>query len=199
MVVQHFSKRTKDKFWAGLWLEYEEYSQTRHTGHIAAAARAQLILERASIKKQIAEVKFNHMVENFFTVPPHFQKILPAESPESLSAPMTAQNIAFLRLRVAPSYFRLPNHACRFATQIFRGKSYEEAVAEQKANFNSWAREAKTRRVEGMPDHVVYGNRAVHKDDVPEFETETKQVPRRKRGYRDMKKVASESTEKNGS
>ena len=49
-----------------------------------------------------------------------------------------------------------------------------------------------------MPDHVVYRNRAVHKDDVPEddvpdLRTKNGQVPRRKRGYRNMKKVASKS------
>ena len=129
---------------------------------------------------------------------PHSQRILPSESPEPLSAPITPQTSDSLGLRVAPSYFRLPNLALRFATQIFRGKSYEEAVAEQKANFNSWAQEAKTIRVEGMPDYVVCGNCMVHKDDVPQFTAKKNQPPTGKLGHRKRKKVVSRSTEEKG-
>ena len=63
-----------------------------------------------------------------------------------LSAPPTPSDIVSLGLRLPPCYFRLPAGAFRFATQIFSGKSYEEAVAEQKASFNSWVREGKVRR-----------------------------------------------------
>ncbi len=56
--------------------------------------------------------------------------------------------------------------AVQFATQIFSGKSYEEAMAEQKANFSSWSRESQVCRIEGLPDHVVWRGRAVHKDAV---------------------------------
>ena len=90
----------------------------------------------------------------------------------------------------------MPNHALQFATQIFRCKSYEGAVAEQKANFNSWAQEAKTMRVEGMPDYVVCGNRAVHKDDVPKFTTKKKQpLTRKLRHWKRKKEVVSKFTE----
>ena len=158
-VVQTLSKRTKDKFWAGLLLEYEKCSKPRRTRHVAAAARVQVILEPESIKK---------LTRPSFTMSPHFQRILPAETPEPLSAPITCETVISLDVRLAPSYFRLPNHARRFAAQIFRGQPYEEAVTKQKANFNSWVKEAKTMRVKDMPDYVVYDNMAVHKDDVPE-------------------------------
>ena len=213
-VVQHLSKITKDKFWAGLWLEYEEWSKPRRTRHVAAAARAQVILERESMKEQMEELKCPRPVAHIcslrlpFKLPlPHFQRIrpllhpdriLPAACPEPLSAPMTPQTIASLRLRLAPSYFRLPNHALHFATQIFRCKSYEEAVAEQKANFNSWVREAKTIRVEGMPGYVVCGRRVVHEDDVPKFTTKKKWLPTGKRGCRKKKWLVSKFKEEKG-
>ena len=93
----------------------------------------------------------------------------------------------------------MPNHALQFATQIFRCKSYEEAVAEQKANFNSWAQEARTVRVEGMPDHVVCGNSAVHKDDVPKFTPKKKQpLAGKLRRWKGKKVVVSKFTEELG-
>ena len=112
---------------------------------------------------------------------------------------MTPQNNASLRLRLAPSYFRLPSHAFRFATQIFGSKSYEEAVAEQKANFNSWVQEAKTRRIEGMPDHVLWDSKVVHKDKVPKLTTtKKKKRPTLKRSSQWTKKVVSRFTEEEG-
>ena len=109
----------------------------------------------------------------------------PEEEPPAgpLSAPLTPHDIFSLRLRLVPCYFRLPASAFRFATQIFRGKSYDEAVAEGKANFKSWAKEGKVRRVEGCPDFVVWGRIAVHKDAVPKFTPKKKQPPTGKRRY----------------
>ena len=192
LLVQHFSKTTKDKFWAGLWLEYEEYSKPPRARHVAAAAaRAQVLLERERLKKQIEELEWARRVAQIrpLGLPPGlpsdlplplFSRIPPAECPKPLSAPITPAAVASLDVRLAPAYFCLPNHAERFASRIFWGQSYEEAVAEQKANFNSWAREAKTIRVEGKPDHVVCGDRVVHKDDVARFTTKKKKKKKKR-------------------
>ena len=119
----------------------------------------------------------------------------PEEEPPAgpLSAPLTPHDMFSLKLRHAPCYFRLPASAFRFATQIFSGKSYEEAVAEQKANFNSWAKESKVRRIEGYPDLVVWGKIAVHKDAVPKFTPKKKQPQTGKHRYQ---KRRSKSTPK---
>ena len=202
-VVRYLSRITKDKFWAGLWLEYEEWSKPRRTRHVGAATRALVILERESMKKQMKELAWARSLAHtrppglpLKLPPPYPQRILPAECPEPLSAPIAPQTIASLHICLAPSYFRLPNLALQFATRIFRCKSYEQAVAEQKANFNSWVQEAKIVRVDGMPDYIVCGGRAVHKDDVLQFVTKKKnRPPTGKPRKRKREKVLSKSTE----
>lgn len=200
--VQSPTKITKGTFWAGLLLEYEERSKPRHARFIAAAARAIIILERKKLRKQMDEVqklvaarmaqlRLKAMLlqqpypfaasrkEKFRDLPRASAKPLlaPLLAPLSapLSAPPTPSDIVSLGLRLPPCYFRLPAGAFRFATQIFSGKSYEEAVAEQKANFNSWVRESKVRRIEGQPDLVVWGNMAVHKNAAPNLTPKKKQ------------------------
>lgn len=151
-----------------LWLECEGRSEPRRTGHVAAAARAQVIRERESMKRQIEELEWARReapsrslcLRSVLQLP----RNLPEECPEPLSAPITPEDIDCLNVRRAPSYFRLPKHAVHFAMQIFRYQSREDAVA--KANFNSWVVEARVERVEDMPDYFVCGNKAVHKYDV---------------------------------
>ncbi|CAD6574495.1 MAG: hypothetical protein ASARMPREDX12_006799 [Alectoria sarmentosa] len=182
--VQSLTNSTKGTFWAGLWLEYEEWSKPRHARFIAAAARAIIILERKKLRKQMdeaqnlvaarmAQLRLKAM---FFQQPYPFAasrkeelRDLPRASAKSLlaslfgplsgplSAPPTPSDIVSLGLRLPPCYFRLPAGAFRFATQIFSGKSYEEAVAEQKASFNSWA------------------NMAAHKNAAPNLTPKKKQ------------------------
>ena len=180
--VQTLSKNTQDQFWAALWLEYDEWSKPRNPRYIAAAARAQLLFERGFIWRQMVEAgrawqeqcaRLDYQLyPHLYTPPPEPPRPEPMlldNFPEPLSrplsAPLTAQNIISLKLRLAPNYFRLPDSAFRFATQIFRGKSYEEAVAEQRANFNSWTRECRVLRVNGHPGFVVYMENIAHKDD----------------------------------
>ena len=183
--VQSLSKSTNDNF----WLEYEERSKPRKTRYIATAARAQVILEQEIVRRQMEEAQRAWYAG---CAQPHLQpKELPRHGlvlsedfaePLSgpLSAPLTALNIISLRLRLAPSYFRLPDSAFRFATQIFSGKSYEEAVAEQKANFNSWARESRVKRMDGHPDFVLWGGDIVVRTDDMNLIPEKKQ-PQKKR------------------
>lgn len=178
--VQNFSKSTKDQFWASLWLEYDEWSKPRNPRYIAAAARAQVLFERGFIWRQMVEAgrawqeqcaRLDYQLyPHLYTPPPESPRPEPMlldNFPEPLSgplsAPLTAQNIISLKLRLAPNYFRLPDSAFRFATQIFRGKSYDEAVAEQKANFNSWTRECRVLRVNGHPGFVVYVENKAHR------------------------------------
>lgn len=108
-----------------------------------------------------------------------------------LSAPLTAQNIISLKLRLAPNYFRLPDSAFRFATQIFRGKSYEEALAEQKANFSTWTRECGALRVNGHFSFVVCVDRKVHKDDVNSNPKMKQRCAGKQRGQRKGKALRS--------
>ena len=111
----------------------------------------------------------------------------PEEYAEPLSAPLTPHNVISLGLRLAPCYFRLPTGAFRFATQLFSGKSYDEAVAEQKANFDSWRREGQVQRIEGQPDFVVWGRIAVHKDAVPKSTPKKRQPQTGKHRYQKRK------------
>ena len=166
--LEILSKYTRDKFWAALWLELKERSEPGHTRLIAAAVRALVILNQASLRKQMRAAQKSAVMrmEALRTRAKILEasglvevktdsEDLPGTSPNPLSAPPTIHEIHSLQLRLSPSYFRLPTNAFRFATQIFSGKSYEEAVAEQKANFNSWIKESKVRRIEGHPDFVV--------------------------------------------
>lgn len=177
--VQILSKNTKDTFWAGLWLEYEQWSKPRHARSIAAATRALVMLEQENVRKQrekaqevlrlsILQLKIRRQMLEQWGLVDVEPEDLPEANTEPLSAPLRPHD-EFLKIRLAPCYFRLPANAFRFATQIFSGKSYEEAVAEQKSNFNSWTKESKVRRIEGQPDFVVWGNIAVHKNAVPKF------------------------------
>lgn len=191
--VQSLSKNTKDAFWAGLWLEYEEWSKPRNVRFIAAATRALIILEREKVAKQIKAAQFSVQertcIDSLTAMFASWDwcqtepEDLPAAHDEPLSASSTPHDIVSLRLRLTPCYFRLPAGAFRFATQIFSGKSYEEAVAEKKANFDSWTMENKVRRIDGQPDFVVWGNIAVHKNAVPRFTPKKKQPPTGKRRY----------------
>lgn len=90
----------------------------------------------------------------------------PEEYIKPRSAFLTVHNSISLGVRHVPSYFRLPSNAFQFAEQMFRGKSHDECVAEQKANFASWTRESRVQRVEGAPGYVVWGNIAVHQEAV---------------------------------
>ena len=204
-VVECLSMGTRDRFWAGLWLEYEEWSKPRRIRHIAAAARVQVILERETVRMQMEEIKWARILLNVsappvyqpYQMPPEPGRAVPGEYNEITSAPITPQAIVSLELRLTPIYFRLPYNAVRFATQIFSGKSHGEAVAEQKANFNSWTKEHKVRRIEGMPEFVVWGNIAVHKDAVPaaKFVAKRKQMQTGKHRYQKRQKSSKSADE----
>lgn len=186
--IQSLAKRNKDTFWAGLWLEYEEWSKPRNARCIAAATRALVIFERENVMRQMREAQKSVKVRRARMLKGYgFSAMEPEDLPEAepLSAPLTPHDIISLRLRLAPCYFRLPASTFRFATQIFSGKSYEEAVTEQKANFHSWTNESKVRRIEGHPDFVVWGNIAVHKDAVPKLTPKKKQPQTGKHRYQD--------------
>lgn len=178
--VESLSKSTKDTFWAGLWIEYEEWSEPRQTRFIAAAARALAILERAHLRQQIrdAQESVAEVVATFkirakileasgMTDEGMYPWVdLPGGSAEPLSAPPTPHQIVSFGLRLSPCYFRLPTSAFRFATQIFSGKSYEEALAEQKANFSTWVQESKVRRSASPSDYDLWCILAAHKGPV---------------------------------
>ena len=55
--AESLCKSTKDAFWAGLWLEYEERLEPRQTRFVATAARALVILEQEKVRKQILASK----------------------------------------------------------------------------------------------------------------------------------------------
>ena len=158
------TKSTKDRFWARFLLGYEERAQPQPARFIGAAARAWAILEPERVREKMKEARRSA-----------------AAYDEPLSAPPTPNDIDSLKLRLAPCYSRLPTSAFRFATQIFSGKSYEEAMAEKEVNFDSWVKESKASRIDGQPDLIVWGNVAVHKDAFPKFtpkkEKEKKKKP----------------------
>ena len=159
--VQMLAERTKQKFWTGLCPVYEEWSKRRHTRFVLAAARALPLLKHETGRIQLLGGKVLAM----FVDREVSQMRRELQTPTlALVPPEMPHDVAVLRVRLAPSYFRLPANAFRFATQIFSGKSYGEAVAEQKANFNSWAVESQVCRVDGHPDYVVWKNALVHKD-----------------------------------
>ena len=189
--VQTLSKLTKEAFWAGLWLEYEEWSEPRRTRFVAVAARAVVIFEMENMMRRMEEAR-RYWQEKIARVgfQPRIQRRqidLPEEYAEPLSAPLTPHNVISLGLRLAPCYFRVPTGAFRFATQLFSGKSHRQAVAEQKANFASWTRESRVIRIEGQPDHVVWGKIAVHKDAVPKFTPKKRQPQTGKHRYQKKK------------
>ena len=172
--VQSLSKIAKDAFWAGLWLEYEERSKPGHPRLVAAAVRAVVIFERELAKIQMKDTR-NRKLKRFGLANEESGSLPIAHAGPS-SAPLTPHDIKSLNLRLAPCYFRLPANALRFATQVFSGKSYEEAVKEQKSNFNTWAEEGKVCRVMGRPDLVVWDNVAVPKDPVCKVDSQEEEA-----------------------
>lgn len=179
--IQSLYKSTKDWFWAKLWLEYEEWSRSKlwNSRYVALAARVQVLIERELISRQLEKPRLSWQTKcarvRRYSSPPKSPRptpILPHNFLEPLSrplsAPLTAQNIKSLKLRLAPSYFRLPESASWFARRIFHGKFYEEAVAVavQKANFNSWVTESRIVRGDGKPYLIVSENYKAYKDDV---------------------------------
>ncbi len=146
--AESLCKSTKDAFWAGLWLEYEEWLEPRQTRFVATAARALVILEQEKVRKQILASKtlipppgvILEQQESYLLEEYYFN--LPEGSGEALSVPVQPRQFFSLGLRLTPCYFRLPVSALRFATQIFRGKSYEEAVDEKKVNFDTGVKSA---------------------------------------------------------
>ena len=169
--VQRLSKITKDTFWAEFWLEYEERSKPEHPRLVAAGVRAVALFDRELARIEMRDpTKIHNTVRNqrlkrFGLASETFGR-LPVAQPGPLSAPLTPHNIKSLKLRLAPCYFRLPANALRFATRIFSGKSYEEAVKEQKSNFDSWVKEGKVCRVVVGPDLVVGDDVVAPEDQV---------------------------------
>lgn len=109
--VQTLSKLTKEAFWAGLWLEYEEWSEPRRTRFVAAAARAVVIFEMENMMRRMEEAR-RYWQEKIARVgfQPRIQQRqidLPEEYAEPLSAPLTPHNVISLGLRLAPCYFRV--------------------------------------------------------------------------------------------
>ncbi len=202
--VKRLYLSTKQPFWARLWLDYEELSKPRRARKVAAAFRAMTIIEEEIVRKRGEEAeraftaraarlearRYTLKRYGYVSNDSDFDSDMnsdmggsvdetePEDEPEAgpLSALLTRHDFHHLRLRLAPCYFRLPTMAVRFAKQIFSGKSYEEAMAEQKANFSSWSRESQVRRVEGLPDHVEWGGRAVHKDAVAKLDAKKKRA-----------------------
>ena len=185
--VQRLSKITKDTFWAELWLEYEERSKPGHPRLVAAGVRAVALFDRELTRIQMRDPrKIHNTIRNQrlkrFGLASEKSGSLPVAQPGPSSAPLTPHNIKSLKLRLAPCYFRLPANAFRFATRIFSGKSYEEAVKEQKSNFDSWVKEGKVCRVIVGPDLVVGDDVVVPEDQVWNVDSQEEEAEERNRG-----------------
>lgn len=198
-VAKIFSMHSKDTF----WLEYEEWSKPRHERIVAAAAKMHVIrwryiesrvteennssekarLVQCWIEAGVADT-WSHwsrriQVGNVFMVDQEIRERFVQYWKNTRMVDrqaMTPHQINILGLRLAPCHFRVPAEAHRFAEQIFSGKSYKEAVAEQKANFDSWTTERKVCRIEGYPDLVMWDGKVVHKDALLEL-TRSKKKP----------------------
>ena len=170
--IQYLSAIGNDTSWAGLWLECEEQPKPGHTRLVATSVRAVAILDLRTAKVLIkVEEEASRILKMREAERDRKREELGlAKHAEPSSAPLTPHDIKTLNLRLAPAYFRLPANAFRFATQIFSGKSYEEAVKEQKTNFDSWVREAMVCRVIGRAESVVWEDVVVPKDVIWEFE-----------------------------
>ena len=190
--VQNLSEIGNDTCWARLWLECEEWSKPGQTWLVAAAVRAVAILdllverllmkvEEEALRERKKRDEERNRNKEGFKLADEKSGSLPVAHAGPSSAPLTPHEIKTLNLRRAPCYFRLPAHAFRFATQIFSGKSYEDAVKEQKANFNSWVREANVCRVIGRPESVVWDDIVVPKNQVWEFEYQEEEERRKKK------------------
>lgn len=191
--VQTLAERTKHKFWTGLCPVYEEWSKRRHTRFVLAAARALPMLKHETGRIQLLGGKVLAMFVNREVS----QMRRELEAPTlALVPPEMPHDVVALRVRLAPSYFRLPANAFRFATQIFSGKSHGEAVAEQKANFNSWAAESQVRRVDGHPDYVVWKNALVHKDVAARLTLEVEKKREREKLRAEKEKLREERQRK---
>ena len=170
--VQYLSETGNDTSWAEFWLEYEERSKPGHTRSVATAVRAVAILDlqvtRIVMKSREEVLRSRKANEK--------PGSLPVAHAGPSSARLTPHDIKILNLRLAPCYFRLPANASRFATQVFSGKSYEEAVKEQKANFDSWVKEAKVCRVIDRSDLVVSDDVVVPKDQVREVDSQEEEA-----------------------
>ena len=166
--VQNISETGNDTSWARLWLECEEWSKPgpAHARLVATAVRAVALLDlkvkRILMMEQEMVTRLSKKRKEERNRKLEELGLVDAKGPSS--APLTPQDIKTLNLRLAPCYFRLPAHAFRFATQLFSGKSYEEAVKEQKANFNSWVKEANVCRAIDRPDLVVSDDIVVPRD-----------------------------------
>ena len=184
--AQHLSETGKDTPWAEFWLEYEERSKSGHTRSVATAVRAVAILDvlvtRILVKSEEEALRIR-------------KKRLANEKPGSLPvahagpslARLTPHVIKTLNLRLAPYYFRLPANVSRFATQIFSGKSYEEAVKEQKANFNSWVKEANVCRFIDPPDVAASDDVVVPKDQVWKVDSQEEEEAEKPNATREAK------------
>ena len=174
--VQNLSETGNDISWAGLWLECGERSKPEHPRLIATAVRAVAILglKKARVLRKIEEEVLRTRKQRYAEVNQSQEASglggLTAAPAGPSSAPLTPHDIKVLNIRLAPSYFRLPANAFRFATQLFSGKSYEEAVKEQKANFNSWVKEATVCRVVARSSLVVSDDVVGPKDRVWKFD-----------------------------
>ena len=169
--VQALSETGNNISWAGRWLKYEERLEPGHTPMVATAVRAVAIIDlrfgRLRMKAEEGGLRLRKTREAERDRKREELGLAKHDAPSS--APLTPHDIKTLNIR-APCYFRLPAHAFRFATQIFSGKSYEDAVEEQKANFGSWVREANVCRVIGRPESVVWEDVVVPKGQIWEFE-----------------------------
>ena len=190
--VHSIAKIVRNQFWARLWWDYEECLKRPHTRFVAASASALTIIEREKVRRPMQGVQklLRQSMIGPQSQPRASEEYGSVDTP--LSTPLTAHDMDRLGVRLAPCYFRLPAHASRFAAQIFSGKSHEDAVAEQKANFSSWTQEKRVQRIEGHPDFVVwdYGKTVVHKDDaVPELGPKEKEQPPPTTGTRRYQKM----------
>ncbi|KAM0798138.1 hypothetical protein BDR22DRAFT_891653 [Usnea florida] len=178
--AQSISETGNDTSWAGLWLECEERSKPGHTRLVATAVRAVALLDlkTARILMRVQEEALSLSKKRYEERNRKLEELGLADAKGPSSAPLTPQDIKTLNLRLAPCYFRLPAHAFRFATQVFSGKSYEEAVKEQKANFNSWVKEANVCRVIDQPDLVVSNDIVAPKDKFGKSTIRKRKKPR---------------------
>lgn len=186
--LQFLAKCTQDTFWSRLCLEYEEGSKPQHVRFVEIGTRMLDIHQRAKAAKKRKEAQAMEQAQSLGVriaprkmtvgVGPREETYAEVPRAEPLSAPPTPNDIVSLRLGPTPCYFRLPVRAFRFASQIFSGKSYEEAVAEQKTNFSSWAVEGKVRRIQECPEYVFWRDKGlVHKDALPDLTARKEQQP----------------------
>ncbi len=215
--VRNYALRTKDAFWTGLLLEYEQWSTPRSTRLIEAAARAAPIKEQEALRfrdeqRKKAEVIRKTLVaygtaglvkdpEELFKVARiiladrktpgvSFSEMKPTELALELASVLerkgTGKYAALVRAALRPDESKpreeptpppyspllapqdsnpqkprgTPHSFCPslVAAQIFRGKSFDEAMAEKRASLNSWTRESSIMRFDNAEDlYLVKG------------------------------------------